>query len=131
MNLNVAFNAKDSINVALNSLSAALVGAQPFNVTGGTGAYANAGGSGTMTLAVAIPTGVGPVIVTGSGSGTLTSTPAAVAAIAPEGIVPLYSSVPIIQPGSWISIYGTNLANTTAVWNGDFPKTLGGRERVD
>jgi uncharacterized protein (TIGR03437 family) len=31
-----------------------------------------------------------------------------------------------IQPGSWASIYGTNLASTTAIWSGDFPISLGG-----
>jgi len=46
--------------------------------------------------------------------------------IAPNGIVPLYSSVPIVQPGSWISIFGANLAGGTATWNGDFPTTLAG-----
>jgi uncharacterized protein (TIGR03437 family) len=42
------------------------------------------------------------------------------------GIVPLYSSVSVIQPGSWISIYGANFASSTVTWNGDFPTTLGG-----
>jgi uncharacterized protein (TIGR03437 family) len=42
------------------------------------------------------------------------------------GVVPLYSSSSVIQPGSWISIYGSNLANATTVWNGDFPVSLGG-----
>lgn len=47
-------------------------------------------------------------------------------AISPGGVVPLYSAVNIIQPGGWVSIYGTNLAAGTAVWNGDFPTSLGG-----
>jgi uncharacterized protein (TIGR03437 family) len=47
-------------------------------------------------------------------------------AINTGGIVPLYSSVPTIQPGSWVSIYGSKLANTTAVWDGSFPVSLGG-----
>ena len=46
--------------------------------------------------------------------------------ITPNGVVPIYSSVPIIQPGSWISIYGSNLASGTFLWNGDFPTSLGG-----
>ncbi len=41
------------------------------------------------------------------------------------GVVPVYSTVTTIQPGSWISIYGTNLAASPQVWNGDFPTTLG------
>jgi uncharacterized protein (TIGR03437 family) len=46
--------------------------------------------------------------------------------IAPGGVVPVYSSVNTIQPGEWVSIYGTNLATSTSNWNGDFPKSLGG-----
>jgi hypothetical protein len=46
--------------------------------------------------------------------------------ITQDGIVPIYSSVPVVQPGSWVSIYGTNLATGTFTWNGDFPTSLGG-----
>ena len=46
--------------------------------------------------------------------------------ITPNGIVPVDSEVTTIQPGEWASIYGTNLANGTASWNGDFPTSLGG-----
>jgi uncharacterized protein (TIGR03437 family) len=49
-----------------------------------------------------------------------------VATIFSGGIVPIYGTTSIIQPGSWISIFGTNLANGTTVWNNDFPITLGG-----
>jgi uncharacterized protein (TIGR03437 family) len=43
------------------------------------------------------------------------------------GIVPLYSTVSTIQPGEWISIYGTNLGPAPyALWKGDFPTLLGG-----
>jgi uncharacterized protein (TIGR03437 family) len=31
-----------------------------------------------------------------------------------------------IQPGEWVSIFGNNLATSTAIWNGDFPTSLGG-----
>lgn len=31
-----------------------------------------------------------------------------------------------IQPGAWVSIYGTNLATTTANWTGNFPTQLAG-----
>ena len=46
--------------------------------------------------------------------------------IAPGGVVPLDGTVNTIQPGEWISIYGSNLAPETATWNGDFPTSLGG-----
>jgi uncharacterized protein (TIGR03437 family) len=55
-------------------------------------------------------------IVAGSGPPTITQ----------NGIVPIYSSTPVIQPGSWVSIYGNNLASGTAMWNGEFPISLGG-----
>lgn len=47
-------------------------------------------------------------------------------AILKSGVVPVYSTVPVIQPGSWVSIYGSNLASGTVVWNGRFPTSLGG-----
>jgi uncharacterized protein (TIGR03437 family) len=46
--------------------------------------------------------------------------------ISKGGVVPLFGTTGVIQPGEWISIYGTNLASGTASWNGDFPTTLGG-----
>jgi uncharacterized protein (TIGR03437 family) len=46
--------------------------------------------------------------------------------ISSGGVVPLYGTLSLIQPGGWATIYGTNLASGTAVWNGDFPTTLGG-----
>lgn len=47
-------------------------------------------------------------------------------AIAAGGIVPAFSSAGIIQPGEWVSLYGTNLASGTATWTGNFPTSLGG-----
>jgi len=43
-----------------------------------------------------------------------------------NGVVPVYSTVPVIQTGEWISIYGSNLAAKSATWNNDFPTSLGG-----
>jgi len=42
------------------------------------------------------------------------------------GIVPVYSASTTTESGSWTSIYGKNLATTTAMWNGNFPTLLGG-----
>jgi uncharacterized protein (TIGR03437 family) len=47
-----------------------------------------------------------------------------VPSILPNGIVPIYSSSGTIQPGEWVSIYGTNLASGTATWTGNFPTSL-------
>ena len=46
--------------------------------------------------------------------------------ISSGGVVALDSTVNVIQPGEWVSIYGSNLAAETAYWNGDFPTSLGG-----
>ncbi len=56
----------------------------------------------------------------------LTPTPPQAPSITKDGVVPVYSSVPTIQQGEWISIYGSNLSGTATVWNGDFPLSLGG-----
>jgi uncharacterized protein (TIGR03437 family) len=40
--------------------------------------------------------------------------------------LPAGSSANAIQPGEWVSIYGTNLSSNTATWAGDFPTSLGG-----
>jgi len=42
------------------------------------------------------------------------------------GIVAVDSTVTTIQPGEWVSIYGTNLAVSTMTWTGNFPTSLGG-----
>ena len=42
------------------------------------------------------------------------------------GVVPAGSVFTTIQPGEWISIYGTNLASGIASWTGNFPTSLGG-----
>ena len=47
--------------------------------------------------------------------------PALLPAISSGGIVP-----GTVQPGEWVSIYGTNLASGTAIWTGNFPMSLGG-----
>jgi hypothetical protein len=45
-----------------------------------------------------------------------------VPSISRNGVVPLYGSVNIIQPGGWVSIYGSHLASGTAVWKATFPR---------
>ena len=53
-------------------------------------------------------------------------TPSVLPSINTKGVVPVFSSVPFIQAGSWVSLYGTNLSGATFVWSGDFPTSLGG-----
>jgi len=49
------------------------------------------------------------------------SVPAPAPHITSGGIVPA-----TVQSGEWVSIYGTNLASSTATWTGNFPTSLGG-----
>jgi uncharacterized protein (TIGR03437 family) len=65
------------------------------------------------------------VATRGLGSWVGRITPQAAPSISSGGITPLYSSSTSITPGSWVSIYGSNLAAGTATWQGDFPTTLG------
>jgi uncharacterized protein (TIGR03437 family) len=60
---------------------------------------------------------------TGSQPFTVTAPPPV---ITPGGIVPVGSTISTIAPGEWISVYGSNLSQTTAEWNGEYPTTLGG-----
>jgi uncharacterized protein (TIGR03437 family) len=104
-------------------------------------------GSFTYTMQWTPPaTAVGPVTlyVAGNaglaGPGTVTPTniysakvvlqPGAASTNTPTinagGVVPIGSAVNTVSAGSWVAIYGDNLATTTASWNGDFPQTLGG-----
>jgi uncharacterized protein (TIGR03437 family) len=46
--------------------------------------------------------------------------------ITPGSIGPTLSNTGMIEPGEWISIYGTNLANAPTSWSGDFPTSLAG-----
>jgi uncharacterized protein (TIGR03437 family) len=52
--------------------------------------------------------------------------PGTTPAITSGGIVPIYNTSTTIQAGSWISIFGNNLASGNFSWNNDFPTTLGG-----
>jgi uncharacterized protein (TIGR03437 family) len=63
----------------------------------------------------------------GAGCGTIFEMSVGlVPSITSGGIVPVDSTVNTIQPGEWVSIYGTNLASSTVTWNGNFPTSLGG-----
>jgi uncharacterized protein (TIGR03437 family) len=49
------------------------------------------------------------------------------APLVPSGsIAPVDSTVTTIQPGEWVSIYGSNLADAAGPWQGNFPTSLGG-----
>ena len=85
-----------------------------------------ASGSGNVTLYVAANCGTGTQAVTPTNVYTskIILTPAAstpVPSINAGGIGPIYSKSTTIQPGSWISIYGTNLVSSLGIWDGSAP----------
>ena len=51
--------------------------------------------------------------------------PGSTPTITSGGVVPIFSTATTIQAGSFISIYGTNLAAAFTQWNGNFPTILG------
>jgi uncharacterized protein (TIGR03437 family) len=75
--------------------------------------------------ALAVAAGGGIYITDGATIRLLTPTPSA-PTITSGGVVPVDSPSPTIQPGEWVSIYGTNLASGTATWTGNFPISLAG-----
>ncbi len=81
--------------------------------------------SGSTAGVVTIVASTGPLSASASLT-VITSLSSGAPSIAPGGIVPVDSTVPIIQPGEWVSIYGSNLASSTVSWNGNFPMSLGG-----
>lgn len=101
-------------------------------IAGTLGAQGYSGDGGPATSATLnYPTGVavdasGNVYFADNGNNVVREILAPPAAIRPGGIVPVYSTSTTIQPGSWISIFGFNLAPGEATWNNDFPTTLGG-----
>jgi uncharacterized protein (TIGR03437 family) len=88
------------------------------NVTGvGNGAVTVIDTS-SNTVVDTVPVGSTPFgIVITSGS----SAPPPPPSISSGGIVPA-----TVQPGQWVSIYGSNLAAGTTSWTGNFPTSLGG-----
>jgi uncharacterized protein (TIGR03437 family) len=86
---------------------------------------------GAVTLYAAGNAGTGALVVnlTHTYLATLQLSPSSGSSpsIGAGGILPHDSrTAAAIQPGSWVDIYGTNLASGTATWNGDFPLSLGG-----
>jgi uncharacterized protein (TIGR03437 family) len=64
-------------------------------------------------------------IFAGQLASQLAAADSVVVSISAGGVVPVYSTSTTIEAGSWISIYGNNLAPANATWNGDFPISLG------
>jgi uncharacterized protein (TIGR03437 family) len=131
----IAFSALSSVSlgVAPLKLSATASSGLATSFVTTTPSVCTVAGS-TLTIVAA---GTCSVIATQAGNSTyLAATPivqtfavtssAGAPSITTGGIGPLFSSSTTIQAGSWVSIYGTNLAGKTAIWDGSFPTSLGG-----
>jgi len=82
-------------------------------------------GDGAVTIVDTSTNTVVDTVTVGSTPSGVAFTTGSSAPVAPAiskgGIVPNTA-----QPGEWVTIYGTNLANGTALWTGNFPTSLGG-----
>jgi uncharacterized protein (TIGR03437 family) len=105
-----------------------------LNVNGSTGSVVTPAFTGTAFIGFTSTVPVTSVTLTGTKADeypTISSVyyqPAVTLAtplISCGGIVPIFNTSTTIQPGEWISIYGSNLAAASATWNGDFPTLLG------
>jgi len=102
------------IDIAPGTPAGVYSGAVTIDAAGGTSDPGHNGFTVTRNFTLT----VNPAMQTGGGGSG--------GSIAQGGVVPIYSSSTSIEAASWISIFGTNLADSTATWNGDFPISLGG-----
>ncbi len=133
---NVYFS--DTGNEVIREVTAAGV----ISTIAGNQGIGNAGdggpaGAASLDTPIAIAlTSTGLIYIANSSNGyqdseirLLTPSTGALPVINNNGVVSVDSTFPIISPNSWITIYGTNLASTTATWNGTtypIPTKLGG-----
>lgn len=128
--LTVNLSNGDALNLLFESTTQSQSGgSQNINGTllalpGSKGSFANLGGTGTLAI-VATQNPNNTLSVTATGSITMGGPVTTKANIFPGGSTNLYSDTIRLSPGSWASIFGENLATTTATWNGDFPTALG------
>jgi uncharacterized protein (TIGR03437 family) len=110
--------ATSALTVTLTSTppTVCTVSGTTITITGGGSCTitANQGGNGIFAAAAAV-TGSFNVIAAAGGP------------VVPPGAIGSLSTVGTpLQAGGWVNIYGSNLAATTAMWNNDFPTSLGG-----
>jgi uncharacterized protein (TIGR03437 family) len=113
----------DWINLAVSSWSDSQISLSGFQGLYGSNGWTVRSGDKLLIEIWNAQTGNGPAVcsLTVGQSGVQPCGPA----VASGGIGPIFSSSTTIQPGSWVSIYGTNFSTATSVWNGDFPESLG------
>ena len=84
--------------------------------------------AGNANQSFMVAGGDGTAIFSYTGQSCATPPPAGPPMVTPSGIVPLFSTATTIKPGSWVSIFGTNLAGVPTTWSPatTFPTSLGG-----
>jgi uncharacterized protein (TIGR03437 family) len=109
--------------VAGNGITDPVTGRSSFSGDGGPAISATLNNPDGVVVDAA-----GNIFIADTGNNRIreVSAPPAAPSVTSGGIVPVYSTVTTIQPGEWISIFGTNLASSTATWSGNFPMSLGG-----
>ena len=121
---NLFFNTLSNGNDYADFISADCGSAGPFYVQNGTGCP---GGSPGLDI-----TNDGNVEINTLNALGYTLTPVAgLPAVSASGVVTTGLKATTAEPGSWVTIYGTNLAPTTTNWsnaivNGNLPTSLGG-----
>jgi len=128
-----AANNTDSLSTVFQASSGASGGDSSGNLTipgtltvaGGTGIYAGKGGGGNGTISVVISKATGGFTYTFTGSITFAGSLVVLPTVNPSGVVPVNSDLTQVQSGSWVSIYGSNLASGTTTASGSFPTSLG------
>jgi uncharacterized protein (TIGR03437 family) len=99
-------------------------GAQSFSGDGGPAASGSLNHPSTVAV-----DGSGNIFIADTGNNRIREVSASTGtgpSINPSGVVPIYSSVPVIQPGEWVTIYGSNLVPTTTDWSARFPAPIPG-----
>jgi len=128
-NLYIADEGNNRVRKVANGVIATIAGSGATGKTGG--GFDGDGGPATSAL-LSGPEGVavdsaGNVYVCDTGNNRIRLlTPLPLPSIFSGGIVAVDGSSAVIQPGEWVSIFGTNLASGTATWTGNFTTSLGG-----
>lgn len=114
----------DSVTLAISSWTDSQISLQGFQGAYGSNGFTIRNGDKLLVQVWNAQTANGPTgcTLTVGQSGPQLCGPL----VGAGGIVPVFSSSTTIQPGSWVSIYGTNFASATTTWNGNFPESLGG-----
>jgi len=115
-NVYIADTGNNRVRIVSSGLIATIAGSGALGFSGDGGWATNARLSSPRGLAV---DSTGNLYVADTGNNLLRLLTPGTAPIISPGAAP-------VQPGAWVSVYGSNLASGTALWNGGFPMSLGG-----